>query len=149
MAQQTPRKKGISASRSCPARRCSSLARSTTRPVRVAYCFARAAAAHARTFGVRSRVRRLRKSLITAKDPGTPQLDGAMPAPIRRSLRTWQDVTEFGELIEMLRGMRGQTVEAAIFLPWDDGGFPVAQFSGTLREVEYQEKSHQPRWVLS
>jgi hypothetical protein len=33
--------------------------------------------------------------------------------------------------------------------PWDDGGFPVAQFSGTLREVEYQEKSHQPRWVLS
>jgi hypothetical protein len=59
-----------------------------------------------------------------------------------------QDVTEFGELIDMLRGMRGQTVEAAIFLPWDDGGFPVAQFSGTLSEVEYQEKSHQPRWVL-
>ena len=60
-----------------------------------------------------------------------------------------QDVTEFGEPIDMLRGMRGQMVEAAIFLPWDDGGFPVAQFSGTLREVEYQEKSHQPRWVLS
>jgi hypothetical protein len=60
-----------------------------------------------------------------------------------------QDVTEFGELIDILRGMRGQLVEAAIFLPWDDGGFPVAQFSGTLREVEYQEKSHQPRWVLS
>jgi hypothetical protein len=58
-----------------------------------------------------------------------------------------QDVTEFGELIDMLRGMRGQIVDAAIFLPWDDGGFPVAQFSGTLREVEYQER-FQPRWVL-
>ena len=42
-----------------------------------------------------------------------------------------QDVTEFGELIDMICGMRGQIVEAAIFLPWDDGGFPVAQFSGT------------------
>jgi hypothetical protein len=60
-----------------------------------------------------------------------------------------QDVAEFAELIDMVRGMRGQMVEAAIFLPWDDGGFPVAHFSGTLREVESQEKSHQPRWVLS
>jgi hypothetical protein len=59
-----------------------------------------------------------------------------------------QDVTEFGELIDMLRGMRGQIVDAAIFLPWDDGGFPIAQVSGTLREVEYQERL-QPRWVLS
>lgn len=49
----------------------------------------------------------------------------------------------------MLRGMRGQMVEAAIFLPWDDGGFSVAQFSGTLRDVEYRERSPQPRWVLS
>ena len=48
----------------------------------------------------------------------------------------------------MLRGMRGQIVDAAIFLPWDDGGFSIAQFSGTLREVEYQERL-QPRWVLS
>lgn len=59
-----------------------------------------------------------------------------------------QEVTEFGELINLVRGMRGQMVEAGIFLPWDDGGFPVAQFSGTLREVEHQKRSHQPRWVL-
>jgi hypothetical protein len=59
------------------------------------------------------------------------------------------DINKFSELIEMLRGMRGQMVEAMIFLPWDDRRFPVAAFSGTLHDVDYREGSHDPRWVLS
>jgi hypothetical protein len=60
-----------------------------------------------------------------------------------------QGVNTFSELIDMLRGMRGQMVEAMIFLPWDDRRFPVGRFSGTLDEVEYREGSLDPRWVLS
>jgi hypothetical protein len=60
-----------------------------------------------------------------------------------------RDVNDFGELIDMLRGMRGQIVEAMLFLPWDDAQFPIAAFSGTLQEVEIRQKSHDPRWVLS
>lgn len=60
-----------------------------------------------------------------------------------------QEVTEFSELVGMLRGMRGHMVEAMVFLPWDDARFPVAAFSGTLHEVEFKEESRDPRWVLS
>jgi hypothetical protein len=60
-----------------------------------------------------------------------------------------REVETFNELTNLLRGMRGQMVEAAIFLPWDDGRFPVAGFSGTLHEVEYRDGSIDPRWVLS
>jgi hypothetical protein len=66
-----------------------------------------------------------------------------------RSMGEGHDVTEFSELLDMLRGMRGQMVEATIFLPWDDGRFPIAAFSGTLSEVEFMEHSRSPRWVLS
>ena len=59
------------------------------------------------------------------------------------------DVNDFSELIDMLRGMRGQMVEAMLFLPWDDAQFPIAAFSGTLREVEFRQQSRDPRWVLS
>ena len=59
------------------------------------------------------------------------------------------DVTEFSEVIDMLRAMRGQMVEAMIFLPWDDAQFPVAAFSGTLSAVEFRKQSRDPRCVLS
>ena len=59
------------------------------------------------------------------------------------------DVTDFSELIDMLRGMRGQMVEAMLFLPWDDAQFPIAAFSGPLQEVEFRQQSRDPRWVLS
>ena len=59
------------------------------------------------------------------------------------------NVTDFSQLIDMLRGMRGHMVEAMIFLPWDDTRFPVAAFSGILREVEFRQQSRDPRWVLS
>lgn len=59
------------------------------------------------------------------------------------------DVTDFSELVDMLRGMRGQMVEAMLFLPWDDGQFSIAAFSGTLQEVEFRQQSRDPRWVLS
>ena len=59
------------------------------------------------------------------------------------------DVSDFCELIDMLRGMRGQMVEAMIFLPWDDAQLPIAAFSGTLEEVEFREQSRDPRWLLS
>lgn len=59
------------------------------------------------------------------------------------------DVDEFSELIDLLRGMRGHMVEAMIFLPWDDAKYSVAAFSGTLHEVEFREESYDPRWVLS
>ena len=58
-----------------------------------------------------------------------------------------QEVTSFDELIALLRGMCGHTVEANIFMPWDDEGFSVAGFSGTLGAVESRDAS--PRWVLS
>jgi hypothetical protein len=59
------------------------------------------------------------------------------------------EVNDFSELIEMVRGMRGQMVEATLFLPWDDGQFSIAAFSGTLREVELRRQLRDPRWVLS
>lgn len=60
-----------------------------------------------------------------------------------------QNVTDFSELIDMLRGMRGHMVEARIFLPWDDAQFPIAAFSGRLHKVEFRQQSRGPRWVLS
>jgi hypothetical protein len=60
-----------------------------------------------------------------------------------------QTVTDFSELIDLLRGMRGQTVEASVFLPWDDGQYAIAGFSGSLRQVEPNHRSQDARWVLS
>jgi hypothetical protein len=60
-----------------------------------------------------------------------------------------QRVTSFQELVDMLRGMRGQMVEAGLFLPEDGGQFPLMTFSGRLRGVEFAEESSSPRWVLS
>jgi hypothetical protein len=60
-----------------------------------------------------------------------------------------QNVTEFSELIGLLRGMRGHMLEAMIFLPQDDAQFPIAAFSGTLQDVEFSQQSRDPRWVLS
>lgn len=65
------------------------------------------------------------------------------------SMADAHDVTDFRELIDMVRGMRGQMVEAMVFLPWDDAQLPIAAFSGTLREVELRENSRDPRWILS
>ncbi len=56
---------------------------------------------------------------------------------------------KFSEMIDMLRGMRGHMVQASIFLPGDDGRFPMAAFGGTLHDVEFKERSLDPRWVLS
>lgn len=75
-----------------------------------------------------------------------PQPD---PVPTIGSMGGAHDVNDFGELIDMLRGMRGSMVEAMIFLPWDDAQFPIAAFSGTLQEVEFRQQSRDPRWVLS
>ena len=60
-----------------------------------------------------------------------------------------QTVTDFNELIGMLRGMRGQMVEAGIFLPWDDSRYAVGSFSGVVQEVRFEAQSPDPRWVLS
>lgn len=65
------------------------------------------------------------------------------------SMSEGHEVDDFGELVDLLRGMRGHMVEATVFLPWDDGKFPVAAFSGTLQDVEFREGSQDPRWVLS
>jgi hypothetical protein len=59
------------------------------------------------------------------------------------------EVVDFSELVAMFRGMRGHMVEAMVFLPWDDGRYPVASFSGTLRDVESLERPGEQRWVLS
>lgn len=60
-----------------------------------------------------------------------------------------QTVRDFNELVGMLRTMRGQMVEAAIFLPWDDSRYAVGSFSGVVQEVRFEEQSLDPRWVLS
>jgi len=57
-----------------------------------------------------------------------------------------QRVTSFEELLDMLRGMRGQMVEAGLFLPEDGGQFSLMTFSGVLRGVEFAEESSSPRW---
>ncbi len=75
----------------------------------------------------------------------------SLDGPLGRaySSRVPQDVTEFDELINLVRGMRGQLVEAGVYLPWDEGRYPVAHFAGTLREVEHQKRTNRPRWVLT
>jgi hypothetical protein len=60
-----------------------------------------------------------------------------------------QTVTNFNELVGMLRGMRGQMVEAGIFLPLDDSRYAVGSFSGLVQEVRFEEQSLDPRWVVS
>jgi hypothetical protein len=60
-----------------------------------------------------------------------------------------QEVTEFDELLDLLRGMRGQMVEAMVFLPWDDAQFPVTLFSGTIEEVTHRETPRDSHWIVS
>jgi hypothetical protein len=60
-----------------------------------------------------------------------------------------QEVESFDELVRLIRGMRGHIVDASVFLPWEDGGWPVAMFSGRLHEIEVKEDTRSPRLVLS
>jgi hypothetical protein len=43
--------------------------------------------------------------------------------------------TSFSDVLDILKGLIGQVVDASVFLPHDDGGFPVASFSGVIEEL--------------
>jgi hypothetical protein len=56
-----------------------------------------------------------------------------------------QRITEFDELLQLLRGLIGRMVEPSVFLPQDEDGFSVMHFSGILKSVEERDGG---RWHL-
>ena len=46
-----------------------------------------------------------------------------------------QRITNFSEVLDILNGVIGQVVDASVFLPHDEGGFPVASFSGVVEQL--------------
>ncbi len=47
-----------------------------------------------------------------------------------------QHIGDFDEALTMLLGLVGRIVEASLFLPWDEGGHWMMNFSGTLEKIE-------------
>ena len=56
-----------------------------------------------------------------------------------------QHITDFDEVLQLLRGLVGRIVEPSVFLPQDDGGFSVMRFSGTLKAIDQRGDD---RWHL-
>lgn len=57
-----------------------------------------------------------------------------------------QVITKFSELLELLSGLRYKLVEASLFLPQDEDGYPVSSLFGTVRELTERSLG---RWELS
>lgn len=55
------------------------------------------------------------------------------------------DLTDFDEVLEVVRGLRGKLVEASVFVPEDDGKCPVVHVGGILQSVEM---TREDRWLL-
>ena len=78
-----------------------------------------------------------------------PRSSGGLTCTYDPPMGEEHDVREFSELLDLLRGMGGQFVEASVFLPWDDGRLPVAGFSGTLVAVGFNDFSRDPHWQVT